>query len=37
MVHIFQAVVPYIVLSLLLLGLLLLVPEIATWLPRVLV
>jgi tripartite ATP-independent transporter DctM subunit len=34
--HIFQAVVPYIVLSLLLLGLLLLVPEIATWLPRVL-
>ena len=36
MAHIFQAVVPYIVLSLLLLGLLLLVPEIATWLPRVL-
>ena len=36
MAHIFQAVVPYIVLSLLLLGLLLMVPEIATWLPRVL-
>jgi tripartite ATP-independent transporter DctM subunit len=36
MAHIFQAVVPYIVLSLLLLGLLLAVPEIATWLPRVL-
>jgi tripartite ATP-independent transporter DctM subunit len=36
MAHIFQAVVPYIILSLLLLGLLLVVPEIATWLPRVL-
>ena len=36
MAHIFQAVVPYIILSLLLLGLLLMVPEIATWLPRAL-
>jgi tripartite ATP-independent transporter DctM subunit len=36
MAHIFQAVVPYIILSLLLLGLLLAVPEIATWLPRAL-
>jgi tripartite ATP-independent transporter DctM subunit len=37
MAHIFQAVLPYIALSLALLGLLLLVPEIATWLPRVLI
>ncbi len=37
MAHIFQAVVPYIVMSLILLALLLLFPGIATWLPRVLV
>jgi tripartite ATP-independent transporter DctM subunit len=34
MAHIFQAVVPYIVMSLLLLALLLLAPAIATWLPN---
>jgi tripartite ATP-independent transporter DctM subunit len=33
MVHIFQAVVPYVIMSLLLLALLLLVPAVATWLP----
>ena len=32
--HIFQAVVPYVIMSLLLLALLLLVPTIATWLPN---
>jgi len=37
MMHIFQAVVPYIVMSLILLVLLLMFPAIATWLPRVLV
>ncbi len=37
MLHIFQAVVPYIVMSLILLALLLIFPAIATWLPRVLV
>ncbi len=37
MMHIFQAVVPYIVMSLVLLALLLIFPGIATWLPRVLV
>lgn len=37
MMHIFQAVVPYIVMSLILLVLLLIFPGIATWLPRVLV
>jgi tripartite ATP-independent transporter DctM subunit len=37
MADIFRAVVPYIVISVVLLVLLLLVPEIATWLPRVLV
>jgi len=37
MMHIFQAVVPYIVMSLILLVLLLIFPAIATWLPRVLV
>ena len=37
MAHIFQAVVPYIVMSLILLALLLVFPGIATWLPRVLV
>ncbi|HXL68665.1 MAG TPA: TRAP transporter large permease subunit [Xanthobacteraceae bacterium] len=35
--HIFQAVVPYVIMSLLLLGLLLLVPQIATWLPNLLI
>jgi tripartite ATP-independent transporter DctM subunit len=35
--HIFQAVVPYVIMSLLLLGLLLLVPAIATWLPNLLI
>jgi TRAP-type mannitol/chloroaromatic compound transport system permease large subunit len=35
--HIFQAVVPYVIMSLLLLGLLLLVPKIATWLPNLLI
>jgi tripartite ATP-independent transporter DctM subunit len=34
MAHIFKAVVPYVIMSLLLLGLLLLVPAIATWLPN---
>jgi TRAP-type mannitol/chloroaromatic compound transport system permease large subunit len=34
MAHIFQAVVPYVIMSLLLLGLLLLFPMIATWLPN---
>jgi tripartite ATP-independent transporter DctM subunit len=37
MAHIFQAVVPYLVLGLVLLGLLLLFPAIATWLPNLLV
>ncbi len=37
MADIFRAVVPYIVMSLLLLTAILLVPEIATWLPRILV
>jgi tripartite ATP-independent transporter DctM subunit len=37
MVHIFKAIVPYVIMSLLLLGLLLLFPAIATWLPDVLV
>jgi TRAP-type mannitol/chloroaromatic compound transport system permease large subunit len=37
MMHIFQAVVPYLVMSLLLLVLLLLFPAIATWLPSRLV
>jgi len=32
--HIFQAVVPYVVMSLLLLVLLLLLPVVATWLPN---
>ena len=35
--HIFQAVVPYVIMSLLLLGLLLLLPAIATWLPNLLI
>jgi len=35
--HIFQAVVPYVIMSLLLLGFLLLFPTIATWLPDLLV
>lgn len=35
--HIFQAVVPYVIMSLLLLGLLLLLPGIATWLPNMLI
>jgi TRAP-type C4-dicarboxylate transport system permease large subunit len=34
MAHIFKAVVPYVIMSLLLLALLLLVPTIATWLPN---
>ena len=34
MAHIFQAVVPYVIMSLLLLALLLLFPTIATWLPN---
>ena len=37
MADIFRAVVPYIVMSLLLLTAILLVPEIATWLPRIVV
>jgi TRAP-type mannitol/chloroaromatic compound transport system permease large subunit len=37
MADIFRAVVPYIIISVALLVLLLVVPEIATWLPRVLV
>ncbi|RDV05629.1 TRAP transporter large permease [Undibacter mobilis] len=36
MTHIFRAVVPYIIMSLLLLGLILTVPEVATWLPALL-
>ena len=35
--HIFQAVTPYVIMSLLLLGLLLLLPGIATWLPTLLI
>jgi tripartite ATP-independent transporter DctM subunit len=35
--HIFQAVTPYVIMSLLLLGLLLLMPGIATWLPTLLI
>ena len=35
--HIFQAVVPYVIMSLLLLGLILMVPAIATWLPGLLI
>jgi TRAP-type C4-dicarboxylate transport system permease large subunit len=35
--HIFQAVVPYVIMSLVLLGLLLLIPAIATWLPDLLI
>jgi tripartite ATP-independent transporter DctM subunit len=35
--HIFQAVVPYVIMSLMLLGLLILLPDIATWLPNLLV
>jgi tripartite ATP-independent transporter DctM subunit len=35
--HIFQAVVPYVIMSLLLLGFLMLFPTIATWLPNLLV
>ena len=34
MTHIFQAVVPYIVMSLMLLALLLGLPAVATWLPN---
>jgi len=34
MAHIFRAVTPYVVMSLMLLALMLLVPEIATWLPN---
>jgi tripartite ATP-independent transporter DctM subunit len=37
MADIFRAVIPYIVMSLLLLALILMVPEIATWLPRILI
>jgi TRAP-type C4-dicarboxylate transport system permease large subunit len=37
MAHIFKAVVPYVVMSLLLLALLLLLPAVATWLPSLLV
>ena len=37
MAHIFQAVVPYIVMSLIMLALIIMFPAIATWLPRVLV
>ncbi len=37
MAHIFQAVVPYIVMSLILLALIIMFPAIATWLPKVLV
>ena len=37
MAHIFQAVVPYVIMSLLLLALLLAVPPVATWLPNRLV
>ena len=35
--HIFQAVVPYVIMSLLLLALLLLLPAVATWLPNLLI
>jgi tripartite ATP-independent transporter DctM subunit len=35
--HIFQAVVPYVIMSLVLLGLLMLLPGIATWLPTLLI
>jgi len=35
--HIFRAVVPYVIMSLLLLGLLLLLPAVATWLPNLLI
>jgi tripartite ATP-independent transporter DctM subunit len=35
--HIFQAVVPYVFMSLLLLALILFVPEVATWLPNLLI
>jgi TRAP-type mannitol/chloroaromatic compound transport system permease large subunit len=34
MAHIFKAVVPYVIMSLLLLALLLLLPAVATWLPN---
>jgi TRAP-type mannitol/chloroaromatic compound transport system permease large subunit len=36
MLHIFQAVVPYIAMSIALLALILMLPQIATWLPGVL-
>ncbi|MBS0247046.1 MAG: TRAP transporter large permease subunit [Proteobacteria bacterium] len=36
MTHIFRAVVPYIIMSLVLLGLILAVPQVATWLPALL-
>jgi TRAP-type mannitol/chloroaromatic compound transport system permease large subunit len=36
MLHIFQAVVPYIAMSIALLGLIVLIPRIATWLPEIL-
>ena len=36
MAHIFQAVVPYIAMSILLLALILAFPRIATWLPELL-
>jgi tripartite ATP-independent transporter DctM subunit len=35
--HIFQAVMPYVIMSLVLLGFLMLIPEIATWLPALLI
>jgi len=34
MMHIFRAVAPFVAMSLLLLGLVFFVPEIATWLPK---
>jgi TRAP-type mannitol/chloroaromatic compound transport system permease large subunit len=34
MAHIFQAVVPYVALSLVLLALLIIFPSVATWLPK---
>jgi TRAP-type mannitol/chloroaromatic compound transport system permease large subunit len=37
MMHIFKAVTPYVIMSLLLLALLLLFPAVATWLPNRLV
>jgi TRAP-type mannitol/chloroaromatic compound transport system permease large subunit len=37
MVHIFKAIVPYVIMSLLLLALLILFPAVATWLPNRLV